>query len=370
MRNIHRHAMKLVRRADSLIENNAVDKALRLYAAACQIEHFVAASLIKQKESEPTRSILYLSAASLAWRCKSYEKAERLVYEGLSGFPSPRTKVDLQRLLDDIHCRVEFASAVKSYEEGTIYTKVNGRSIGHGKIPLHLFAKYSDCVSGLILRIQDRLFHKSYESRNSRSKEYVDNLLIPNIVALGSGSFKFHIQMMPASNQLSIVHNGVTPAKIVNEFMENLSLFNDEKFDELHTTIGDEAYYTNFISLIKQIAPDGESVRTLSFSSKDKVIVFNKTSSDIKKLKVEMIGSQYVSVIPLISDVEGVLNAADMDKMKAVLKLSNRNKITLKVKNGLEDIARKYFGLHVTARVMFDDNNPKKGTLLSVDPVD
>ena len=49
-------------------------------------------------ETEPTRSILYLSAASLAWCAGNNREALRLIEIGLAGSPPPRVRADLLEL--------------------------------------------------------------------------------------------------------------------------------------------------------------------------------------------------------------------------------------------------------------------------------
>ena len=48
-----------------------------------------------EKSAEPTRSILYRSAASFAYQAGEYQEAERLVFNGLSGYPSALVKEQL-----------------------------------------------------------------------------------------------------------------------------------------------------------------------------------------------------------------------------------------------------------------------------------
>ena len=64
-----------------------------------------AVALVPNSEaSEPTRSILYLSAASLAYQAGENAAAEQLIAEGLAGWPSPRVREDLENLRAD-HCQ-------------------------------------------------------------------------------------------------------------------------------------------------------------------------------------------------------------------------------------------------------------------------
>ena len=51
-------------------------------------------------DTEPTRSILYLGAASLAWNAGDHIEAKRLAGIGLAGSPTPRTRDDLLELLE------------------------------------------------------------------------------------------------------------------------------------------------------------------------------------------------------------------------------------------------------------------------------
>ena len=59
-----------------------------------------AAGLIPVDEaSEPTRSILYRSAASLAYQCKEYQVAQQLIGQALIGFPPAEILQELTDLL-------------------------------------------------------------------------------------------------------------------------------------------------------------------------------------------------------------------------------------------------------------------------------
>lgn len=73
-------------------------------ASATALTHELAAIKVLEDTSgtgpdtEPTRSILYLSAASLAWCAGDNEQARQLIDIGLAGSPTPRTRADLLEL--------------------------------------------------------------------------------------------------------------------------------------------------------------------------------------------------------------------------------------------------------------------------------
>jgi len=78
------------------------DEARVLYARALPHE-LAAISTLEEycgtgPETEPTRGILYLSAASLAWCAGDNAEARRLIDIALAGSPTPRTRADLLEL--------------------------------------------------------------------------------------------------------------------------------------------------------------------------------------------------------------------------------------------------------------------------------
>jgi hypothetical protein len=54
---------------------------------------------------------------------------------------------------------------------------------------------------------------------------------------------------------------------IIKEFMECLQLFNDEKLKDLKERIPSKEYFSNFVTLAQNIAPDGTEVRAVAFSA-------------------------------------------------------------------------------------------------------
>ena len=57
----------------------------------------------EQSQTEPTRSVLYRSAATLALDCGEYREAERLVAAALAGTPPEAIANELREVLDAIY---------------------------------------------------------------------------------------------------------------------------------------------------------------------------------------------------------------------------------------------------------------------------
>lgn len=91
--------MLLASEAILLKKENKFKESKSIFLDACNLE-FKAASLVENlAENEPSRSILYLSAASLAWRGEDFKFAERLIAEAMNGYPPEQVKNDLRQLL-------------------------------------------------------------------------------------------------------------------------------------------------------------------------------------------------------------------------------------------------------------------------------
>ncbi len=94
--------MDFMRLAKQDLENR--DKASYLINTqqAFDLEKEAAFALISNFESEPTRSVLFRSAANLAYNLGQYEEAEKLIYQALSGRPHAEIKAELLSLKDSI----------------------------------------------------------------------------------------------------------------------------------------------------------------------------------------------------------------------------------------------------------------------------
>jgi hypothetical protein len=100
-------------------------EALRLNRLALKHERRAADLLKEEWQEEPTRSILYRSAATLALDCVDYEEAERLVDKGSLGNPPPYVVDELMEVWQSALAK----DSVQSEILGT------GRRISKGSAP-------------------------------------------------------------------------------------------------------------------------------------------------------------------------------------------------------------------------------------------
>ena len=87
VKELHDKAMRLAHLALVARHNQEWTQAEDLAREACKYETQAADLVPEGQASEPTRSILYRSAASLAYQSKDFRMAERLIIKGLLGYP-------------------------------------------------------------------------------------------------------------------------------------------------------------------------------------------------------------------------------------------------------------------------------------------
>ena len=102
---LHEKAMDLAEFAFVAKLRGNLAKAEKLFRQALEYESRAARLVPDEPSSEPTRSILYSSAATLALDCNELCEAKQLITEGLAGNPPP----DIAQELKDLHEQVRKA---------------------------------------------------------------------------------------------------------------------------------------------------------------------------------------------------------------------------------------------------------------------
>jgi hypothetical protein len=100
---LHQQAMDLAEAAAVARLRGEIEQAAQLTRQAFEQEIQAAALMGSTLDAEPTRSVLYRSAASLAIECGELRAAERLIATALSGNPPPEIAEELKDLFIQIN---------------------------------------------------------------------------------------------------------------------------------------------------------------------------------------------------------------------------------------------------------------------------
>ena len=82
----------------------------RIRRIAMYLEAIAAEELRGEYDAEPSRPVLYRSAASLAFQCCEFEQAEELIKVGLNGNPPAEIRAELEELQGQV------AKAMEEYQ--------------------------------------------------------------------------------------------------------------------------------------------------------------------------------------------------------------------------------------------------------------
>ena len=134
VKELHTRAMELADQADLLKRQGNADDALRLYEQSLEAERKAAYSAQDHHVGEPTESVLFRSAASLAYTVKDYREAERLICMGLAGNPPAEIAEELRNLYDTVNLeksmeQIAFAAPERERENVTITIPVKERNL-------------------------------------------------------------------------------------------------------------------------------------------------------------------------------------------------------------------------------------------------
>ena len=105
---LHQQAMDLAEVAFTAKLRGDIEQANQLNWQAFEKEAKAAALLASNLEAEPTRSVLYRSAASLAVDCGEMQTAERLIATALAGNPPQEIAEELKDLFIQINLQQYF----------------------------------------------------------------------------------------------------------------------------------------------------------------------------------------------------------------------------------------------------------------------
>ncbi|MCY4018206.1 MAG: hypothetical protein OXG39_02240 [Chloroflexi bacterium] len=250
---LHEQAMDWADKARSARRERDDDKKNEFMQKAFELEK-QAALMIQSQESEPTRSVLHRSAASLAYKCKKYREAEWLVSRALAGNPPGEIMDELRRLNRKIYFQLRMQDRDVALSEQEFSMKLDGNEILNGLAPV-------DLVTHRISKLK-KIFWNTIRQWNglefgssARVNEQSYTLWVS---AFEPGSLDVVLKL-GISGQMPFSNMGGFDT-IFGRVMTSFSLLNDGQFEKLQQHIDNDEYYCNFVALAKEIAPDGDDV--------------------------------------------------------------------------------------------------------------
>lgn len=264
VKDLHREAMQQADLGHAARREGSAEDARRYFEEAYRLERAGAEQLLSRFESEPSRSILFRSAATLAMEATRFTEAEQMVCMALAGTPPDGIAEELRDLFEQITFRRHLLVRGVNLEEREIQMSLFGPGVGHGIAPTDAVLERIEHTQSLMFRFTERKLDRAYRDKGPPPRD------IRQAVSL------FMTVPRAASFAVSLVVGGVQEtfpgmyfgAEVIDEVVECLALFEHEEERALRDKIRDEAYLTNFKALAKAIAPDGKEISGVGFTAR------------------------------------------------------------------------------------------------------
>jgi len=344
---LHQEAMGLVDQTLVARLRGEADRAKELLHEAFKKEYEAASLVASELELEPTRSVLYRSAASLALECGEIGEAERLISTALSGYPPEEIAEELRDLLEQVYFERHLKVRGIALNPNEFQLSMSGQAVGLGIANSAQFIERVKNVETMIYRTGERLSGKPFRERGRPEKKQLEELeLYISMPRAASFAVSFRI-----GSGIQMKLPGMDFAeKIIDELFECFDLFNSAKTEPLKEKIRDLPYYRSFLGLARNIAPDGEQIRTVGLTTVRKGsarhVVLTKTRKEVPPAEAAISEKAFGESVK----VTGTLLLADARKGKNQIQLIAENGMAYKVhvpEGMMSDIVRPMWELKV-----------------------
>jgi len=261
---LHRSAMAKADQAELAKRQGDFDGHRAQLRSALEDELCAARLVESERELEPTRSVLHRSAASLALECGEFRLAEQVIAAGLAGDPPEEVADELRDLLEDVYFRRHLAVRGAELQPGEFQMSLEGDAVGFGIARSDEFVGRVRDIETIIYRTAERRIGREYRDAGRRKKSLSEALeLYVSVPRAASLAVTFRLgqgdQMRLPGVDLS--------SEVVTDFLDCISLLNSGDIEALRERIPEDPYFRNFVGLAQKIAPDGDSVRTVGFTT-------------------------------------------------------------------------------------------------------
>lgn len=328
----HYQAMEFVdsgRRARKIGEH---DKARAFYAQALEFERQAA----DEAKTQPSKAILYRSAAWIALEAEDPAESERLAACGLMAHDVPeKRKQELRAVAEEARMRLYTPMAPPS-AVAAILIHMEGPAIAYGMAPPRIVETRKEALLNIVLRTAEREKGLSFRKGGKSSME----AYLQPVISQQAASVCVQIALMGGIQpDLWLQHE-----RIVQQVQRCLAYVCNNNEIALADAIRDTVYRNDFKASATRLTPDGEQVSAVD------VITSIRGDSQApvrfrEKIKYQPSPSDSSHTI-----VTGTLRAVDetkgkhKDSIKLVETNTNRVLIIKAPNISIEELTRSFYG--------------------------
>jgi hypothetical protein len=365
VRQLHNEAMVLAEEAKLAQDAGRLDEAQKLAAQAFALEFRAVGLVPKAASAEPTRSILCLSAGSLAMQARMFLDAERILNEGLSGHPPDRTRQDLYEVLDQVLSERRQENLAAEDRPTRLNLRLLGGAVGYGRAPSREVTSRISAAESILERRSLIEQDQPWQPSGPVPKEL--RTFDTYVHAFALGSLEIELELAPRyMTQLRLEGEPPSAIDVVSSVLSGLQSLQDNNMKQLELIYPDPAYLKHFVTRARDLAPDGDVIRSVEIQGANRSLEFTRNQASISVPRSsERLMEAATSSATVMSGrlVAGDISSSGKNRDTVKLEFPDGNHELYKVTEGLEDLVRSYFGQFVT----LDLERPTRGRAAVVD---
>lgn len=346
----HTKSEHLASKAELAMRRNETSVADGLYRQAADAESQALVALDPSKTR--TLGITAVSAASLWFKGKAYQKAEQLCYLMLSREDLPEFAMEqLRNLVQAIWTEHSKQRAGVSFLPGQVYISVKGGEVVTGGAPLDLIVDKVQAIQSIFFRTIEESNGLPLRVRGGPGRELQDACR-PWIFQAPPGSYQFSVAIQEPT-QLDMFKATVDPNAIAERFLAVLRATVSSDPAQLSLLVPDEGYRSTFLKLARNLAPTGKSFERLEIRSAtdnnpvalqpENRKVINAALKSMAKPESNAVGATEVVL-------HGILRAVNLDKDWIEVSVDGKSHHISGLADALDDVIGPMVNRRVTVR--------------------
>jgi hypothetical protein len=376
IRILHNEAMDYAQKGDIEKLNKNFELAMSHYREAYRLERQVVQEILAAEYGEPARTILLKSAGALALTIGEEREAEKMICFALSGNPPDALANELRDMLEDVNFKRHLDLRGLSLQSSEVQLTMAGNSFAFGMGPAPEIMERIHNFTMLSTRTLERIVGNPFRKKGKAKKE-ISMATQPYVSGLRAGSVTFTCHFGHPTGEYEIPGDFNIMERVIEDVTKNISSINAGDMKQLRDNIPDADYRMNFLTLTKELAPDGDNVTLFGITTMNdripKMVALNQTRKvisehiDENESYNDHLGKGETSdKEPSIIMVTGILRFANDYDDNIQLETDEVKKMKVYISNGLSDIVRNYFSTEVRVKLR---NNKNKKELISIDPI-
>ena len=282
---LHDQAMALYSEALIAQQGGDMGSYLNLCQQALDFERDAALMLKDRYDAEPTRSVLFRSAASLALKCGQHALARQLATQGLSGNPPQHIRAELQEVLDQSGFKYHWELSGLKLSQNEFRLFLNGRGVYLGFVRSDLITARTDCLQAIYMNIYERKQGRPYKRREEIDEAELLKSALYEGGQIEGADYGIVFRVAEPSSQ-NAAYETESSEVYLDEMLQCFEMLEKNDHQALREFIQDANYYTHFVHKAREIAPDGEDLSLVGFATIKKGVEqhvsFRRLKSEIR----------------------------------------------------------------------------------------